>query len=281
MPTSPIFRVVKFSLAVILASLLWSWTQVSAQSSDSDLQRGAFLFAENCAVCHGPNGEGRIGAKLAKDWPSIQPDQQIKTTVENGLPGTTMPAWSKAKGGPFSDEDINSIVAYILSWQTGTAPPVPTRIPSSPRPPITPPANVEGDPNRGAMVFDENCILCHGPNGEGRLAPRLQIDWASNRPDLLVKSIVENGIAGSTMPAWSQEKGGPLTKEEIKDTVAFLITLQNQPSAIRPPTPTTSLPEVTVSQGIFLGGICLVVFIIFVAVIIVTQKRRTEKPTSP
>jgi mono/diheme cytochrome c family protein len=80
-------------------------------------------------MCHGLNGEGRIGATLAKDWPSIRPDLAIKATIERGIQGSPMPAWGQANGGPLSDEEINNLVAYILTWSTPSNPP--TLVPTS------------------------------------------------------------------------------------------------------------------------------------------------------
>ena len=47
-----------------------------AQEGDDNgtLEQGAQLYLENCAICHGFDGHGRIGATLAKDWSSIQPN---------------------------------------------------------------------------------------------------------------------------------------------------------------------------------------------------------------
>jgi mono/diheme cytochrome c family protein len=81
-----------------------------------DPNRGALLYAGNCAVCHGIEGEGRVGANLAKDWPSIRPDLLVQSTIENGVEGSVMPAWSQEHGGPLPEQDINNIVAFILTW---------------------------------------------------------------------------------------------------------------------------------------------------------------------
>jgi mono/diheme cytochrome c family protein len=80
------------------------------------------LYGENCAVCHGPNGEGRVGATLAKDWPSIRPDLSIKTVIQNGVSGSPMPAWSIEKGGPLDEGEINDIVAYVVSLPAANPP---------------------------------------------------------------------------------------------------------------------------------------------------------------
>ncbi|NOZ26908.1 MAG: c-type cytochrome [Chloroflexi bacterium] len=63
------------ALLAILAALQPGGAPSRAQGPpQAELELGARLYAENCAVCHGPNGEGRVGATLAKNWPSIRAD---------------------------------------------------------------------------------------------------------------------------------------------------------------------------------------------------------------
>jgi mono/diheme cytochrome c family protein len=81
-----------------------------------DAQRGAGLFALHCAGCHGVAGEGLVGPRLAKAWPSVRPDLTIQSIIAHGVPGSAMPAWSKNTGGPLSDEDISDLTALVLSW---------------------------------------------------------------------------------------------------------------------------------------------------------------------
>ncbi len=205
----------RFWLGIILAASLLAAARLSAQAqsgSDPKLVEGAYIYAQNCAVCHGPNGEGRAGATLAKDWPSIRPDLTVKTIIENGVPGSLMPAWSQAKGGPLSSEQIDALVYYILSWQTGGAELVTPAPTATRRPPIIPIPEVEGDPNLGALLYDQNCQMCHGPNGEGRVGATLAQDWPGIRPDLSIKTTIMDGVPGSLMPAWSQSNGGPLER---------------------------------------------------------------------
>jgi len=73
-----------------------------------------------------------VGATLAKAWPSIRPDLRVRETIENGVPGSPMPAWSQQKGGPLSDQDMNDVVAFILSWLPPVAetPTVPAAVPA-------------------------------------------------------------------------------------------------------------------------------------------------------
>jgi mono/diheme cytochrome c family protein len=252
------------ALLLVLAMLTLAQMYASAQSSDDEkLARGMRLYNENCAVCHGPNGEGRVGAQLAKNWPSIRPELTVKTIIENGVAGSPMPAWSQAKGGPLSAEDIDALVYYILSWQTGgfpqfTPPPTVTA-----HPPITPIPNVAGDPNLGAVLYGQNCAVCHGPNGEGRIGATLAKAWSGVRPDLLIKATIQNGVSGSPMPAWSQAKGGPLSDTDIDNLVAYILTLES--SAVTQPQPSPT-PAETASPFSGWGG---VIFTIVLLVILI------------
>jgi len=267
----------RFWLGIILAASLLAAARLSAQAqsgSDPKLVEGAYIYAQNCAVCHGPNGEGRAGATLAKDWPSIRPDLTVTTIIENGVPGSLMPAWSQAKGGPLSSEQIDSLVYYILSWQTGgvdlvTPAPTATR-----RPPIIPIPAVEGDPNLGALLYDQNCQMCHGPNGEGRVGATLAQDWPGIRPDLSIKTTIMDGVPGSLMPAWVQSNGGPLTESDINDLVAFVMSL---PSAISPATPTAA-PEAQPTWLSGWGGVLL--FLLLLIVILVAAWLIQRRPQS-
>ena len=258
-------------LGIIALSLAWI-IPGSAQDLDEDkLQQGAQIYSENCAVCHGPDGKGRVGATLAKDWPSIRPDLEVKTTIENGVAGSPMPPWSQANGGPLTEEEIDALVYYILSWQTGGPQLVIPTATAIQRPAITSPPGISGDPNQGAVLFDQNCVVCHGPDGQGRVGATLAKDWPSIRPDLLVQATIQRGVPGSTMPAWGQENGGPLAKEEINNLVAYLLTWSTPPY---PPSVSPTAAQPTQIQGINWGlwtGI-LVVVAILVGVLIYSSR---------
>jgi cytochrome c oxidase cbb3-type subunit 3 len=252
-------------LIVVMFSLL-QFTPGSAQECAQDqLDQGGKLFAENCAVCHGADGQGRVGATLAKDWPSIRPDLRVRALIETGVPGSPMPAWSQANGGPFSSEEIDSLVCYILSWQSGSPPilyPTPTALH---RPVITPPPGISGDPNAGAILYDQNCALCHGLDGEGRIGAPLAKDWPSIRPDLAIQATIERGIQGSAMPAWSQAYGGPLPEGEINNLVAYILTWS---TPANPPTLTPT--QATTQPGPGPGWLLWVILgLILVAVLAV------------
>lgn len=219
--------VIILSIGILLITAALTATTAFAQAcEDPEIQElGAKLYSENCAVCHGIDGQGRVGATLAKDWPSIRPDLRVRDTIINGGPGLLMPAWSIENGGPLEDNEIDALVCYILTWETGGPPfiyPTPTPIAQLA---VTAPPEVSGDVTNGANIFLQNCAVCHGERGEGRIGAELSLDLSSVRPDLLVRSVISNGVEDTAMPAWSQANGGPLTEAEIDDAAAYVLTL--------------------------------------------------------
>jgi mono/diheme cytochrome c family protein len=259
--------------AAVLVTLLAVGAAFAQQGTDPQtLENGARLYAENCAVCHGDQGQGRIGATLAKNWPSIRPDLTIKTIIINGVLGSPMPAWGETKGGPLSDAEINALVAYILSWQTGTPVPLPT-LDLKPLPQITPIPGVEGDPTQGAALYQLNCKVCHGEDGQGRIGATLAKNWPGIRPDLSIKTTISSGVPGSWMPAWSQEKGGPLNETDINNLTAYILSLPAISSGTPVAQPTTA-PE---PPGRLASAVSVILLVIIsfgaVAVMIWVQRR--------
>jgi mono/diheme cytochrome c family protein len=196
-----------------------------AQGVDGDPDNGAQLYADNCAVCHGPNGEGRSGAELNDVFVTIAPDVFLEEVISRGREGTFMPAWSEDYGGPLTASEIDDIVAYIESWGTTVEPPMPA--PNPPPKEIPPVPQVDGDPNVGYTIYQQNCLACHGPEGEGRIGAELQESFASVEPGAFAITTISRGIEGSLMPAFAQEDGGPLTDQQINDVAAYVFSIQH------------------------------------------------------
>lgn len=241
-------------LVILLALLGWSTAQAQAEG---DPQRGGQLFAENCAVCHGIDGQGRIGASL-RQFSGIDPGKVVAQTIAQGISGSVMPSWGADYGGPLSDQDIADIVSYILKVFNGTQPiePFPTYEP----PVITRLPDMKGDPSAGAVVFAENCRPCHGDSGQGRIGKPLATSWPGPDPELYIRNTVSNGIAGTVMPTWAQSNGGPLSDTQIANVAAYVLTLSSGGSS---PAPATQPGPIGVSTVLLvLGGIVVVAIVV-------------------
>ena len=84
----------------------------------------------------------------------------------------------------------------------------------------------------GDALFNQGCSSCHGTNASGGTAPTLNSkQFLSATNDSQAALIITGGIPGSSMSAWSQDFGGPLTSEQIRQLVTFLRSLEpNAPS---------------------------------------------------
>lgn len=85
---------------------------------------------------------------------------------------------------------------------------------------------------RGAHIFFENCIICHGPQGKGVAGAGFPLNTAANR-DLdddrrkFLRTTIARGRLNSTgklpnMPAFANEEGGPLNAQAVEDVITFL-----------------------------------------------------------
>ncbi len=251
-------RALKLGAVVLLTAVL-GWSTALAQT-EGDPDRGGELYVENCAVCHGVDGQGRIGASL-EAFSGIDPGAVIAQTIAMGIDGAVMPAWGEEFGGPLSDQDISDITSYIQAAFGGTEPIEP--LPDYQPPEIERLPDVEGDPAAGAVVYLQNCRPCHGESGEGRFGKPLARSWPGEQPDQFIRQTASNGIEGTVMPAWAQSNGGPLTDEEIADAAAYILTF-TAPSS--PPAPTTQPGPIGVGTVLLvLGGLAVLAIIIGVA----------------
>lgn len=113
-------------LLVLMALVFpfYRWYEPAARD-DAREDQAASLAAEgediwgfNCASCHGLSGEGGIAPALnSTQFLQSATDEQARTLIAVGIPGSQMSAYSLDHGGPLTSEQIRSVVAYIRSWE--------------------------------------------------------------------------------------------------------------------------------------------------------------------
>lgn len=241
------------SISVVLVLCLIGVGLVLAQSGDP--KRGAQIYSQNCVVCHGPEGKGRVGANLSATFGGINPKAFFEQVIANGVASSPMPAWSQEKGGPLSKQDVADVAAYVAGLTGGTEPIAPA--PTVALVPITPAAGVVGDPSAGSVIFAQNCAVCHGPKGEGRIGVTLQKNWSGIIPAAYIRATVEKGVAGSPMPAWLNVYGGPLTAKNIDDVSAYILTALKASGATTP-TPTPAVGPIGFGTGMAILALVVV-----------------------
>lgn len=87
-----------------------------------DAGRGRLLYSQNCAGCHGSEGQGGEGTALRnRSLLASATDTFLVETVRRGRRGTTMEGF--AQGSPvrraLAPDEIESIVSFLRGWEEG------------------------------------------------------------------------------------------------------------------------------------------------------------------
>lgn len=132
-------------LFFFLASALFAQRKL-IPSDPTSVESGKQIYLGSCSGCHGATGEGSQGPSLLSGRASRLPDRTLLNSIQNGLPGTSMPAF------PMADDKVLQVTAFVRSL---TAPAIDTPVP--------------GDPERGRRLFFQSgrCSTCHMILGQG------------------------------------------------------------------------------------------------------------------
>lgn len=111
-----------------ISSVVAHVRSISGQrKADGLSQKGAALFANNCAVCHGPDGKGMraVGAPNLTDgiWLYGGDSEAITQTIKMSRQGV-MPRW----GHKLDAATIKMLAAYVHSLGGGEATPAPQEV---------------------------------------------------------------------------------------------------------------------------------------------------------
>lgn len=142
------------------------------QYTSTEIENGSRLYAGQCALCHGPNGEGVAGINLRRgQFRRPMSDDDLRRVITVGIPGTGMPPFK------LQPAELDGLVAFIRAGFDvgGTAVKV-------------------GDAVRGEAIFagKGRCATCHRVNGKGpRVAPDLTEIGAVRSPGALHRTLVD------------------------------------------------------------------------------------------
>ena len=191
-------------------------------SKGGGAEAGATLFAQNCSPCHGQFGEGgpnptRAGDVIAPissaEYLKTRDDTTLRNIISQGQPDFGMSPFGAANGGPLDDEQIDSIVAFIRSWEVNPPVELPPEIISA-----TPSTPNEASLS-GSQIYASVCSSCHGHSGEGGVGPALDTQEFQDRyDDQSMFDTINTGHKATAMIAW----GEILTSDQIKQLVKFI-----------------------------------------------------------
>lgn len=192
---------------------------------NAQAQDGASLYAQNCAACHGSEGNGGVGVPLAlPDFQQSVSDDFLAQTIRHGRPGRVMPAFKN-----LSDHDIHLLVQHLRSWQTNKNDTSDIKVN---------PGNVQ----HGKALFAKNCSSCHGTQGTGGhgtgvtfsrprdlpiIAPALNNSgFLASASDTMIKATLMHGRKGTPMISFLKQG---LSEQDIDDLVSYVRSFAKHP----------------------------------------------------
>ncbi len=189
----------------------------------ADIADFRVLYSQNCSGCHGANGQGALTVGIGRPvYLAIADDATIRKAIEEGRPGTPMPAFGRKSGGMLTDAQIGILVHGLRSWANPGAL-------ANKKPPAYA-ASQPGEAARGGEIFKGSCAQCHGPEGRG---PRAIADssYLALVTDQHLRTVIIVGMPNLGMPDW-RNHSKPLTDTDVGDLVAWL-DAQREPLSAR------------------------------------------------
>ena len=159
---------------------------------------GKNLFDTYCIQCHGSDAQGSRGFPnlTDSDWIYGGTPDKIHETITNGRLGN-MPPWGKILG----TEGVRDVANYVMSLSKDRA-------------------YDEERAARGKEIFQANCAVCHGANGQGTMgtAPTLNDKtWLWGGSEKAIIETITNGRKNQ-MPVWKDF----LTEDKIHLLTAYV-----------------------------------------------------------
>ena len=121
----------------------------AAEDGGAVRELGASLYLQNCASCHGPQGEGAEAGPSLIGAGAASADFYLRTgRMPLGAPGQ-----QPQRADPvFDEEEIQALVAFVAALGDG---------------PEIPQVGAGGDLHRGWELYTANCAACHAATGAG------------------------------------------------------------------------------------------------------------------
>ena len=97
-------------LAVVVVAMAIFALPLASFAADA----AADVFKSKCAMCHGPDGKGKMAGTKDLGSADVQKssDADLAATITNGKP-PKMPAYK----GKLTDDQIKSLVAYVRTFK--------------------------------------------------------------------------------------------------------------------------------------------------------------------
>jgi cytochrome c oxidase cbb3-type subunit III len=193
------------------------------------------LYGENCAGCHGANGQGGAATDLANpEYQALVDDATMRDIIAKGEKGSLMPGFNVESGGELTDAQIDSLIKEMRArWRK------PNPFGGDTPPPYK--AAHPGDSAKGQQVYTAACASCHGESAQkpGKDGSILDGSFLALINERTVRTTIIAGRPDIGQPDWRNHiQGHPLSDDEITNVTAWLL-------AQRPATPGQPYPNPT------------------------------------
>lgn len=179
------------------------------------------LYAQNCAGCHGVNGDNGAATNLANpEYEALVDDATLRDVIANGEKGTLMPGFGTNAGGSLTDAQVNAIVNGMRAkWAKGNV------LAGLNAPAYK--ATQGGDAVHGQQVYATACARCHGDTRQkpGPAGSILDGSFLALVNAQTIRTTVIAGRPDIVQPDWRGDvPGHPLTDGDINDVTAWLLS---------------------------------------------------------
>lgn len=218
------------------------WKKFLRSSTVETASEGSRIYADYCSVCHGDTGKGAVWTTTGlKPRPVDFTTPGIHTklnrprmirSVSYGVAETAMTGWRTR----LTDKQIEVVVDYVINAfmsvpeGTKTLETASSATPENTRADMNQPLpdGLQGDYNRGAVLYMSNCATCHSETGDGR-GPRAYFINPKPRNFLhtssratfnraLLYQAVAKGKLRTEMPAWEKV----FNKQQLADVSEYV-----------------------------------------------------------
>jgi mono/diheme cytochrome c family protein len=226
----------------------------------------ATLYAQNCAACHGRNGQN--GAAISLNNPTylaVAGADNIQRITAEGVPNTTMPPFAQRHGGMLTDQQVTALVQGIMQhWGRAdalagqSAPPYASSTGKGSVGHLT----ADGNAAAGQQAFGIFCASCHGADGNGAKLSNGSVTGSLLDSSYLalitnqgLRSIILAGDIDGTPHNWHSYGPRPMTDADVTNIVAWLASHRvDTPGQPYPSTPMgrplADQPEITGSDTV-------------------------------
>jgi cbb3-type cytochrome c oxidase subunit III len=211
--------------AVLIGSSVQAENRIEAT-----IEEGAAVFNERCSLCHGNVGMGDgLLPRLVEGYPNTNLRTNKDATDANSIREAIIYGGEKglldARMPPYGDEltwlEIESLVLFMRLYYRDVDRAV--ALLTSTKKPENP------SREKGRAIYKGRCILCHGPDGDGKgkmakiinNPPPFNFQYSA-LPDEQMLQIITNGGAKVGRSEKMPPFGGELSESDIRSLILYV-----------------------------------------------------------